>query len=85
MLGVPAPVGVRYGAEELASLGEATSRLEKRADEADRYVDQFLKCSWLRERLGQTFEGLVTAVVEFGCFVQILEVSADGVLHIAAH
>jgi ribonuclease R len=83
MLGVPAPIGVRYGAEELASLGESTSRLEKRADEADRYVDQFLKCSWLRERLGQTFEGLVTAVVEFGCFVQILEVSADGLLHIA--
>ena len=84
LLGVPPPVGVRYGAEELSRLGESTTQLEKRADEADRYVDLFLKCSWLRERLGQTFDGLVTAVVEFGCFVQLLEVAADGLLHTAA-
>ncbi|MBV6417174.1 MAG: Ribonuclease R [Steroidobacteraceae bacterium] len=83
-LGVAPPVGIRYGEEELARLGESTSRLEKRADEADRYVDLFLKCCWLRERLGQTFEGLVTTVVEFGCFVQLLEIGADGLLHTAA-
>lgn len=65
-------------------MGEALTRLEKRADEADRYVDQFLKCSYLRERIGQTFEGLITSVVDFGCFVQILEVSADGLLHLDA-
>lgn len=74
--------GRRYSAEELAVLGESTSRLEKRADEADRYVDTFLKCAYLRERVGQTFEGIVTTVVEFGCFVQILEVGVDGLLHL---
>jgi ribonuclease R len=36
----------------------------------------------LRERIGQTFQGLITTVVEFGCFVQILDVSVDGLLHI---
>jgi len=83
MIGQLPADSARYGAEELSRLGESMSQLEKRADEADRYVDLFLKCSWLRERLGQTFEGLVTAVVEFGCFVQILEVAADGLLHMA--
>ena len=73
---------VRYSAGELAALGESTSKLEKRADEADRYVATFLKCSYLRERIGQTFQGLITTVVEFGCFVQILEVAVDGLLHI---
>ena len=68
----------------LASLGESTSKLEKRADEADRYVNTFLKCTYLRERIGQTFQGLITTVVEFGCFVQILDVSVDGLLHIDA-
>jgi ribonuclease R len=74
--------GRRYATEELASLGESTSRLEKRADEADRYVDTYLKCAYLRERLGQTFEGIVTTVVEFGCFVQLLDVGVDGLLHL---
>ena len=73
--------GVLYGEDELATLGEALSKLEKRADEADRYVSSFLKCTWLRERIGQTFRGLITTVVEFGCFVQILDAAIDGLLH----
>ena len=75
---------LRYDAAGLAALGESTSRLEKRADEADRYVSGFLKCTYLKERIGQTFHGLITTVVEFGCFVQILDVAVDGLLHIDA-
>jgi len=74
--------GVRYETAELGLLGESTSKLEKRADEADRYVNNFLKCTYLRERIGQTFHGLITTVVDFGCFVQILEVAVDGLLHV---
>ena len=74
--------GVRYETAELSLLGESTSKLEKRADEADRYVNNFLKCTYLRERIGQTFHGLITTVVDFGCFVQILEVAVDGLLHV---
>jgi ribonuclease R len=76
--------GVKYDPDGLSALGESTSKLEKRADEADRYVNTFLKCTYLRERIGQTFRGLITTVVEFGCFVQILDVSVDGLLHIDA-
>jgi len=68
----------------LAGIGAELSRLEKRADEADRYVNNFLKCAYLRDRVGQTFEGLITTVVEFGCFVQLLEVNVDGLLHMNA-
>jgi ribonuclease R len=78
----PGGSGRRYAPGELGALGESTSRLEKRADEADRYVSGFLKCTYLKERIGQTFQGLITTVVEFGCFVQILDVAVDGLLHI---
>ena len=44
----------------------------------------FLKCVYLRDRIGQTFEGLITTVVEFGCFVQLLGVGVDGLLHLSA-
>jgi ribonuclease R len=82
LIGARGETGVQYGSDELASLGESTSKLEKRADEADRYVATFLKCSYLRERIGQTFHGIITTVVEFGCFVQILDVAVDGLLHL---
>ena len=76
--------GVDYDGESLVGQGEELSRLEKRADEADRYAATFIKCAYLRERVGQTFRGLITTVVEFGCFVQILEVGVDGLLHLSS-
>ena len=82
LIGAPGGSAVRYENQELSVLGDSTSRLEKRADEADRYVSNFLKCTYLRERIGQTFQGLITTVVEFGCFVQILDVAVDGLLHV---
>jgi len=81
--GLAAP-GSAPDAEALVGLGGELSRLEKRADEADRFVDTFLKCAWLRDRVGQVFEGLVTTVVEFGYFVQLLEPAVDGLLHLTA-
>jgi ribonuclease R len=82
LIGAKGGSAVRYEAAELAHLGDSTSKLEKRADEADRYVSGFLKCTYLKERIGQTFQGLITTVVDFGCFVQILDVAVDGLLHI---
>ncbi len=60
------------------------SRLERRADEADRFVSTFLKCVYLRDRVGQTFDGLITTVLEFGCFVQLLSLGVDGLLPVTA-
>jgi ribonuclease R len=69
---------------QLAAQGVDLSRLERRADEADRYVGTFLKCVYLRDRVGQTFDGLITTVMEFGCFIQLLALGVDGLLPLAS-
>jgi ribonuclease R len=71
-----------YDTPQLEVLGQHLTLCEKRADEADRYVDAYLKCIYLRDRIGQTFEAVITTVVDFGCFVQIVEAAADGLLHL---
>ena len=76
------PYGQRYDGGQLALAGAELTQLEKRADESDRYVSAWLKCVYLRDRIGQTFEGLITTVVEFGAFVQLTAVGTDGLLHI---
>jgi len=75
----PPPAG-----PELAAVGSDLSRLERRSDEADRYVATFLKCVYLRDRVGQTFDGLITTVTEFGCFVQLLVMGVDGLLALSS-
>lgn len=82
MLSNADPHGTRYDGGQLAVAGAELTQLEKRADESDRYVSAWLKCVYLRDRIGQTFEGLITTVVEFGAFVQLTAVGVDGLLHI---
>jgi ribonuclease R len=78
------PPDAASATETLVAEGADLSRLERRADEADRYVATFLKCIYLRDRVGQTFDGLITTVTEFGCFVQLLALGVDGLLALAA-
>jgi len=82
MLSQKDPAGRAYEVPQLEMMGTDLSMAEKRADEADRYVEAYLKCVYLRDRIGQTFDAIITTVVDFGCFVQIVEAAADGLLHI---
>jgi ribonuclease R len=81
-IGASGAGATRYETLELSGLGESTSRLEKRADEADRYVTSFLKCTYLAGHIGEPFDGLITTVTETGCFIQLLAVGIDGLLRI---
>ncbi|MEO8316628.1 MAG: ribonuclease R [Pseudomonadota bacterium] len=82
MVSAQDPAGRAYDPVQLDLLGLHLTQCEKRADEADRYVDSYLKCVYLRDRIGQTFDAIITSVVDFGCFVQIIEAAADGLLHL---
>ena len=79
---MPIPTACATTAASSPRRAPSSPQLEKRADESDRYVSAWLKCVYLRDRIGQTFEGLITTVVEFGAFVQLTAVGIDGLLHI---
>jgi ribonuclease R len=55
---------------------------ERRADEASRDVEAWLKCKYMRERLGEEFGGVVTAVTSFGLFVTLDSLYVEGLVHI---
>jgi ribonuclease R len=67
----------------LEHFGQSCSLSERRADEASRDVVAFLKCEFMRDRVGEEFEGIVTGVVDFGLFVQMPAVQVDGLVHVA--
>ena len=55
---------------------------ERRADEASRDVEAWLKCKYMREHLGEEFSGVVTAVTGFGLFVTLDAMYVEGLVHI---
>jgi len=72
------------GAEEerWEAAGVHCSGNERRADEASRDVEAWLKCRYMRERLGEEFSGTVSAVASFGLFVQLDALYVEGLIHI---
>ncbi len=55
---------------------------ERRADEASRDVEAWLKCKYMRQFLGEEFDGVVSSVTTFGLFVTLNAMYVDGLIHI---
>ncbi len=83
-VGTEAPPVLAPGSEleswEVA--GAHCSANERRADEASRDVEAWLKCRYMREHLGEEFGGTVTAVTSFGLFVTLDGLYVEGLVHI---
>ncbi len=74
----------RYTADDMVHLGEHCSMTERRADDATREVIDWLKCEFMQHKVGETFEGLITAVTSFGVFVELRTVFVEGLVHVTA-
>jgi len=64
------------------ALGIHCSANERRADEASRDVEAWLKCYFIRDRLGEQFTGTISAVTSFGIFVQLDTLFIEGLVHV---
>jgi len=73
----------RYNPGNWTELGAHCSQTERRADEATREVASWLKCYYMRDRVGEEFEGSVSAVTSFGIFVALDDFYVEGLVHIS--
>jgi len=73
-----------YAPKQMERLGMITSSHEKRAEEATRDVEAWLKCQYMEGHLGDEFDGVITGVTNFGLFVQITDLMTDGLVHVTS-
>ncbi|MCY7296923.1 ribonuclease R [Alteromonas sp. a30] len=76
--------GKAYTVQEVELLGENCSMTERRADDATRDVDEWLKCEFMQDHVGDSFDGVIAAVTNFGFFVRLSDFHIDGLVHITA-
>lgn len=69
--------------EKWEALGAHCSQTERRADDATRDVEAWLKCFYIRDHLGSTFEGTVSSVTGFGLFVALDDLYIEGLVHVS--
>ena len=65
-----------------SELGVHCSLTERRADDATRDVENWLKCYFMQDRVGEIFMGTVSGVTHFGLFVTLDGLNVDGLVHV---
>ena len=67
----------------LDEAGTQTSDTERRAEKASRFVESWLKCHYMKDHVGEEFDGVVTTVTNFGLFITLTDLYIDGLVHIS--
>jgi ribonuclease R len=75
--------GEKLPAKGLDEIGAHCSMTERRADDATRDVDAWLKTYFMQDRIGDEYNGTVSAVTSFGMFVAIDDIFIEGLVHVS--
>ena len=70
-------------AENWSALGIHSSQCERRADEASRDVENWLKTYYMQDKVGEVFSGTVSGMAGFGLFVTLDDIHIEGLVHIS--
>ena len=81
---IPAKKIFPYDMAAMVMHGEHCSMSERRADEATREVNAWLKCEYLQDHVGDEFNGVIAAVTSFGLFVELQDLYIEGLVHVTA-
>jgi len=73
-----------YDTAAMLALGEHCSLTERRADEASRDVQSWLKCEYLQDHVGASYQGVISSVVSFGLFVELSDLYVEGLVHVSS-
>lgn len=72
-----------YSQQQVLELAEHCSMTERRAEEASRDAVQRLKCAFMEDKVGESFNGMVSSVTSFGLFVVLDDIYIEGLIHIS--
>lgn len=75
--------GAPYQPGDWEAIGLHCSQTERRADEATRDVQNWLKCYYMKEHIGEVFDGTISSVTAFGIFVALDQVYVEGLVHVS--
>jgi ribonuclease R len=78
------PLFVEKLAEKLPGNAEHCSRRERVAMEAERDVITMLKLEFMKDKVGEVYDGIITGVLQFGFFVQLRDLFVEGLVHVSS-
>jgi ribonuclease R len=71
-----------YSPHAMAALSQQCSERSRRADEAQREVDERYRAAWMEQHVGSEFDGTISGVTSFGLFIELDESKVNGLVHV---
>ncbi len=76
------PKTVDYWREKLPEIATHTSAMERRAVDAERETDDLKKAEFMKGKIGEEFDGVISSVTSFGLFVELPN-TIEGLVHVS--
>ncbi|NOT86713.1 MAG: ribonuclease R [Lysobacter sp.] len=76
------PAAFAYSSSGMAALALQCSERARRADEAEREVDERYRAAWMEKHVGSKFDGIISGVTSFGLFVELNDSKVNGLIHV---
>ncbi len=70
--------------EQLEEMCEHCSACEQEAAQAERESIKMFQAMWMADHIGETMDGHISGVTDFGLFVQLDESRCEGLVHVAS-
>lgn len=74
---------LKHYEEKLPEVAKHSSKMERRAEEAERETDKLKKAEYMEKRIGETYEGVISGITQWGIYVELPN-TIEGLLHVAA-
>ncbi len=69
---------------DLLKMGKHCSLTERRAERAERELTKLKLLTYVKERVGDEIDAVITGVESFGFFCQGIDIPAEGLVHISS-
>jgi ribonuclease R len=76
------PEAFKYSPAQMSALALQCSERERRADEAEREVDERYRAAWMEQHVGGQFAGVISGVTSFGLFIELDDSKVNGLVHV---
>lgn len=74
---------IEHYEKKLPEVAKHASKMERRAEEAERETDKLKKAEYMEERIGEVYEGVISGITQWGIYVELPN-TVEGLIHVAS-
>lgn len=73
---------IEHYEQKLPEVAKHSSKMERRAEEAERETEKLKKAEYMADRIGEIYEGVISGITQWGIYVELPN-TVEGLIHVS--